>query len=103
MGANVTGYGESRDEYVKFFYHDDTDNVGAWLKLVDQDSGFPDDLDHYYNPEGWDWVTNPIDWISPVNGYEFISSDFPAKNNYNISIYSHAGRHFFHWRLYNKP
>ena len=103
MGANVTGYGESRDKFVKTFYYDDTDSVGAWLKLVDQDSGFPDDPDHYYNPDGWDWITNPNDWISPVYGYEFISSDFPAKNNYNISIYSHAGRHFFHWSLYNEP
>jgi hypothetical protein len=101
MGANVTGYGESRDKFVKFYYRDDTYDVGAWFKLVGHDSGVPDDLDHYYD-EGWIWITNPLNWISSIVGYEFFTTDYLARNNYNISILSHAGRHFFHWRLFNK-
>ena len=98
MGANVTGYGESQEAIVTIIYNDYTDTVGAWIKLVDYITGVPDDPSHSFNELGW--TPN----YEPQTGYEFISNDFPAKNNYNISIYSHAGfLGFYRWILYNEP
>ncbi len=97
MGANVTGYGESLNSFVTIIYDDYSSTVGAWFKLVNQTSGHPDDPAHIFNSDGWT-PNYALD-----SGYEFISNDFPAKNNYNMSLYSHVGRTFFRWILYNEP
>ena len=97
MGGNVTGYMESQEKYVTIIYDDYSYNVGAWFKLVNHTSGIPDDVNHYYNPDGWDWNT------SLDSGYEIMSKDFPAKNNFYVSLYADASYLFYRWILYNEP
>ncbi|MHA1883553.1 MAG: hypothetical protein ACXAAI_11205 [Promethearchaeota archaeon] len=100
-GANITGFGESVDGIVQMVYNDRTDAVGAWFRMVDYtlwicDENYPDEYDHddygfYFNDD-------------LNSGHEITSHDFPARNNYNISLYTgRGGRCAWRWNLNNVP
>ncbi|NHJ20988.1 MAG: hypothetical protein EAX91_08605 [Candidatus Lokiarchaeota archaeon] len=97
MGANITGYGESLENHATIMYYDDVSTVGAWIKTKDLTSGSYSDFEHYFNEDGWTPNYNSD------SGYEFVSNDFPAVSNYNISIKCYAYYLFYKWNLYNKP
>ncbi|MFX1571446.1 MAG: hypothetical protein ACFFB0_01750 [Promethearchaeota archaeon] len=93
MGANITGILNSTTGHVHLIYQDYTQNVGAWIKMIDfLGWGHSDSTSEGFYED-----------VSKPSGREFVSYDFPAKNNYNFSMYTG----FWHdiaylWKLYNK-
>jgi hypothetical protein len=88
MEANITGSAKTNNGEIRICYQDYSSDIGAififynysggWsMPILNNWSGFPQDPESFYD--------------DPDVGYIFKSFDFPAQNNYNLSLYKNSG------------
>ena len=82
MDANVTGIGKTDTGIIKIIYHDYSPDIGARF-IFHNYSGTWGGIYNY-----WVGFDEPQSFYDPPDfGYIFTSYDFPANNNYNLSLY----------------
>ncbi len=91
MGANVTAIGELETSNVvsQIYYDDSSSNVGSMVTLNNWNDWVPAQC--YAIGFDNDSIDSP-----PIVFYKLTSYDFPAQNNFNISLYRKLDR----WRPY---